>query len=133
MEGHPRNPHILVIDDEDLICWSLGEGLREAGYSVSTSGSGRDAMRRAESADLVLVDWQLPGADGLQVASALRVAQPSRPVILMTAYGSPELVARATAIGVWHVLLKPFDLEAVVPLVRAALQSASRIGGGRLG
>jgi len=116
---------ILVIDDEELIRWSLKQGLQDEGYSVTTLPTAQGALREAERADLVLLDWRLPGADGLAIAKELRRARPSRPVILMTAYGTPELIEQAAAIGVWRVLLKPFDLGNLVPLVRAALQSTS--------
>ena len=57
------------------------------------------------------------------IAKALKRAKPAQPVILMTAYGTPELQEQASAIGVRHVLLKPFDLQQVVALVRTALQA----------
>lgn len=116
---------ILVIDDEDLIRWSLRQGLQDEGYSVTTLATALGALQQADRADLVLLDWRLPGSDGLAVAKELRRARPSRPVILMTAYGTPELTEQAAAIGVLRVLLKPFDLEDVVSVVRAALLSTS--------
>lgn len=112
-----------MIDDEGLIRWSLAEGLQDEGYSVTTLATPQSALQQAEQADLVLLDWRLPGSDGLAVAKELKRASPSRPIILMTAYGTPEFIEQAAAIGVWGVLLKPFDLEDVLPLVHAALQS----------
>lgn len=117
---------ILIIDDEDLIRWSLRQSLQDEGYSVTTLPTGEGAVQHAEGADLVLLDWRLPGADGLAVARELMKARPSLPVILMTAYGTPEVMDEAAALGIRRVLLKPFDLEEVVPLVRAALRSPSR-------
>jgi len=115
---------ILVIDDEDLIRWSLRQGLQDEGYSVTTLPTAANALDQAESADLVLLDWRLPGADGLAVAKELKRTRPSRPVILMTAYSTPELLGQASSLGLERVLLKPFDLEEVIPLVRAVLRPA---------
>lgn len=123
-ETTPRR--ILVIDDEDLIRWSLRQGLEDEGYSVTALPTAEGALQQAEGVDLVLLDWRLPGADGLAVARELMKARPSLPVILMTAYGTPEVMAEAAALGIRRVLLKPFDLEEVIPLVRAALRPPSR-------
>jgi DNA-binding response OmpR family regulator len=129
--GSPEGTRrILVVDDEDLIRWALTEGLGAAGYSVTALGTARGALDAADAADLVLLDWRLPDSDGLLVARGLRAARPERPVILMTAYGTPEVIAQAAAIGVCRVLLKPFDLEDVVPLVQAALREAAHTNGG---
>ena len=125
MGAQTQPGRILVIDDEDLIRWSLRQGLQDEGYSVTTLATPQSALQQAEQADLVLLDWRLPGSDGLAVAKELKRARPSRPVILMTAYGNPEFMKQAAAIGVWGVLLKPFDLEDVLPLVHAALQSTA--------
>lgn len=125
METDAVQECILVIDDEDLIRWSLERGLQDEGYFVTTLPTAQAALREAERADLVLLDWRLPGADGLAVAAELRRARPLLPVILMTAHGTPELIEQAAAIGVSRVLLKPFDLDEIVLMVRATLQSRS--------
>jgi DNA-binding NtrC family response regulator len=133
MTDPTRSAHVLVIDDEDLIRWSLRQGLQSEGYSVTTLPTAEGALDHAATADLVLVDWRLPGKDGLSVAKSIRAAHPSCPVILMTAYGTAELEEQAAALGIARVVLKPFDLEDMVPLVRAALSPAlrERDGGGR--
>jgi DNA-binding NtrC family response regulator len=112
---------VLGVDDEELLRWSLTERLRSDGYHVAGLSAGRQALKQAEQADLVLLDCRLPDADGLSLAEALRNARPSRSVILMTAYGTPELVERAAAIGVHSVLSKPFDLDEVARAVHEAL------------
>ena len=125
--GRQTTPgRILVIDDEDLIRWSLRQSLQDEGYSVTTLPTAEGGAQYAGGADLVLLDWRLPGANGLAVAKELMKARPSLPVILMTAYGMPEVMEEAAALGIRRVLLKPFDLEEVVLLVRAALRPPSR-------
>ena len=124
----PVRPQILVIDDEDLIRWSLRQGLESLGYSVTDLASAEEAAARAEQADLVLVDWRLPGLDGLTLATQLKRARPSRPVILMTAYGTAELAEAAAEIGIAAVLRKPFDLEEALSLVRSVLPAVTAVG-----
>lgn len=121
MELDPARRCVLVVDDEDLVRWSLRELLQEQGYRVVVAETGHQALERSAGADLALLDWRLPDTDGLRVAKALRRSRPSCPVILMTAYGTPELFEQAAANEVYRVLLKPFDLEEVVRLVREAL------------
>ena len=66
-----RRTKILVVDDEHLIRWSLEQSLRKQGYEVLTAASGEEALKliQDDSPDLVLLDIQLPGMDGLEVLS----------------------------------------------------------------
>ncbi|HSB62406.1 MAG TPA: response regulator [Vicinamibacteria bacterium] len=112
---------ILVADDEDLIRWSLREALQENGYRVVGAETGREALERFRDVDLVLVDYRLPDLDGLSVARAVKNARPSCPVILMTAFGTPELRDEVDTAHVEHLIDKPFDLRDVLRLVREAL------------
>jgi CheY-like chemotaxis protein len=123
--GQAARGRILVIDDEHLIRWSLAEVLQGEGYAVTALDSPREVLLQAEAADLVLLDWRLPGSDGLAVATLLRRARPQLPIILMTASGTPGLLEEAAAVGVWRVLAKPFDEGHVLALVRSALASGS--------
>ena len=115
---------VLVADDEDLIRWSLREALQENGYRVVGAETGREVLERFHDVDLVLLDYRLPDLDGLTVARAVKNARPSRPVILMTAFGTPELREQLAAVHVEHLIDKPFDLREVLRLVRAALSPA---------
>ena len=76
-----RPETILVVDDEHLIRWSVEQVLRRDGYGVVQAGTGADALRlaQAESPDLVLLDIQLPDADGLEILERLRAAARVRP------------------------------------------------------
>lgn len=123
--GH-SNVHgwwVLVADDEELVRWSLRECLEDNGYRVLGAETGRQALERFQDADVLLLDYRLPDVDGLSVARAVKQARPSCPVILMTAYGSPELVEEAAAGQIHAVIDKPFDLQEVVRLVRDALRA----------
>lgn len=116
-----RQRRVLIVDPEVLVRWSLCQRLAIAGYRVLQASGARAALRLAEEADLVLAERHLPDGDGQDLVVRLRQQRPSRPVIVMTAYASPdleELVRRGT---VDAVLEKPFGLDDVVLLVRASL------------
>lgn len=113
---------VLVVDDEQLIRWSLRQRLERAGYAVTDAPDGRSALRRAPGADVAVVDRKLPDADGLAVAAALHRRRPRRPVILMTAYGSPELDKAAIDLGIDAVVQKPFELDDMLELIASELR-----------
>jgi CheY-like chemotaxis protein len=121
--------HILVVDDEPLVRWSVSETLSEEGYEVSEAADGASAIQAlspATHADVVLLDLRLPDCDDLHVLSAVRRLAPTTPVIVMTAYGTPESLKEAHRLGAFAVLDKPFEMDALVPLVEHALDSRPR-------
>ena len=82
-----RSATILVVDDEQLIRWSLDDRLRSEGYRVVEARRGRDALDRVrEGVDLVLLDYRLPDGDGLTVLKQIKEHDPDTLVILLTAY-----------------------------------------------
>jgi DNA-binding response OmpR family regulator len=73
---------VLIVDDEELIRWSLRERLTQEGYDILEAGTGRDAVERfADGVDLVLLDYRLPDMDGLSVLRELKAADADVPVI----------------------------------------------------
>jgi DNA-binding NtrC family response regulator len=120
---------VLVVDDEALVRWSVSETLTDQGYEVAEAGDGASAIRAlsaARHADVVLLDLRLPDCDDLRVLSAVRRLVPTTPVIVMTAFGSPESLREARRLGAFAVLDKPFEMDALVPLVEHALDSHPR-------
>jgi DNA-binding NtrC family response regulator len=117
---------ILVVDDEMLLRWSLCEVLRRHGHSVleaASAGTCRDAMNDTpEAIDVVLLDYRLPDSRGLDLLREVRTRMPGAAVVLMTAFGSPEVVHDAHELGAYCVMTKPFDMDAVDHLVRSAHQ-----------
>jgi len=113
---------VLVVDDEDLIRWALRERLEAAGYEVVEAENGQRALEHFSSAvDLVLLDLRLPDRDGLSVLEEIQSTRPGAPVILMTAYGTPETVQKALATGARRVVDKPFDYDGMLQMVTEVL------------
>jgi len=116
---------ILVVDDELLIRWSLREALTAAGYAVV---EGRDAAEARQAIrdqdrkpDLVVLDYRLPDSNDLGLLTTIRHEAPTVPVILMTAYGSAEVVKGALDLGAYRVVSKPFEVHDMASLVTEAL------------
>jgi two-component system response regulator MprA len=112
--------HILVIEDETRIADLLRRGLTYEGFRVSVAGDGLTglATARDDPPDLVILDWMLPGLDGLEVCKRLRAAGPV-PIIMLTAKESvPDRVAGLNA-GADDYVIKPFAFDELLARIRA--------------
>ena len=120
--------HVLIVDDEESICWGLRRLLMEEGYDVTVAASAEEALASVEKRrpDLALLDVRLPGIDGLTALERLRRADHHFPVIVVTAYGNLDTAVRAVDRGAFDYLTKPFDLEHVVDVVRRAADSLAK-------
>jgi CheY-like chemotaxis protein len=105
--------HVLVVDDEPLIRWSVAESLSGLGFDVEEACDAASALRQVTTAanpfGVVVLDLRLPDMNDLSLLATLRQLLPAATLVLMTAYGTPEVVDRAGALGA-HVLSKPFEL-----------------------
>lgn len=110
---------ILVIEDDPDLQWQLARMLTVQGHRVvgTSSGDGALALVSQWPVDLVLVDEELPGMTGLEVANKLREEHPQIPVVLMTCDATEELNIKARASGIVETLVKPFRSEAITELV----------------
>jgi two-component system, NtrC family, response regulator AtoC len=118
------NATILVVDDEDLIRWSLREGLKQQGYHVLEARSGREALVQFQlEPDLVLLDYRLPDIDGLSVLRELKKIDPDVLVILLTSLVSVETAVEAMKLGAYHFANKPFDVDEVAATIARALET----------
>lgn len=117
-----KNSHtrVLVVDDERLLRWAIAETLTAHGYEVSEAGDAKSALKALgglrAAPDLVLLDLFLPDACDLRVLELIRTAVPAVPVILMSAFTTPDIVEQALAIGA-RVIPKPFDMEILTALI----------------
>jgi DNA-binding NtrC family response regulator len=115
---------LLVVDDEQLIRWSLAERLAQEGHRLLEAGTGKEALERSsDEVDLVLLDYRLPDADGLSLLRQIRKAHPDIVVIMMTAYSSVDTAVAAMKEGAYHYVTKPFNLDEVVLLVQKGLET----------
>jgi two-component system response regulator MprA len=116
---------ILVIEDEDRILQFLRRGLTYEGYRVDTAADGPTglALARESPPDLVILDWMLPGLDGLEVCRRLRAAG-DVPILMLTAKEAvPDRVQGLDA-GADDYLVKPFEFDELLARLRALLRRA---------
>ncbi|MBI3490856.1 MAG: response regulator [Acidobacteria bacterium] len=115
---------VLVVDDEPLIRWSLAETLGDCGYQVVETGDARGARSAIRDTsrefDVVLLDYRLPDSEDLSLLESIRRQSPHAQVILMTAFGTPEVVRGALDLGAFRVVSKPFEMHDLADLVAQA-------------
>jgi two-component system response regulator AtoC len=119
---------VLVVDDEALLRWSIAELLRRGGHTVieaTSAANARDVMTTAfDSIDVVLLDYRLPDSNDLRLLEEVRSRLPKSAVLLMTAYGTPEVMQDALNRGAYRVLSKPFDMDHIEGLITEAHRSS---------
>jgi two-component system nitrogen regulation response regulator GlnG len=115
--------NVLVVDDEALIRWSLSESLADAGHKVAEAGDGASAIAQASDGitfDAIVLDYRLPDSNDLHLLETIRKLQPKAAVVMMTAFGTPDVTSGALKLGAYRVVPKPFDVHAIVDLVTEA-------------
>ena len=113
---------ILVAEDETIIRLDLKDLLERAGFEVvAEARDGEEAVElaRTELPDLALMDVKMPRLDGIEAARRILDERPI-PIVMLTAYGQQELVARAAEAGVFGYLVKPFREQDLVPAIATA-------------
>jgi len=121
----PGSAHkILVVDDEQAICWAFKQLLQPEGYSVLVAASAEEGLELAaqESPDLVLLDIRLPGVSGLDALPRFKALNPDLPILVMTAHGTMETAIEATKRGAYNYLIKPIHNDDALHHIRTALE-----------
>ncbi|HEX9531674.1 MAG TPA: response regulator [bacterium] len=117
---------ILVVDDEESIRDLCARVLTRAGYAVKTVPSGEDAVTTmAEAAfDLLISDIRMPGMSGLEVLARAKTAYPHIRVVLITGFGTPQILTRGQPPSADRILTKPFSPTELLTAVRENLPPA---------
>jgi len=113
---------ILVVDDDQDTCGNLSDILADLGYAVQTAFDGPSALElvRRNSFDVALLDFKMPGMDGLTLYREIKRLSPATVAIMITAFLSGASTVEAHRAGTWKVLPKPVDLARLLPLVDEA-------------
>lgn len=121
-------PRVLIVDDDADITRLIDKRLQPEGYQLDVAHDGEAALEKvlSEPVDLVLLDVQLPGMDGLEVLSRIKERHPEVGVVMMTAYGSEKVAVEALKRGADDYLIKPLDDDEPVPSVRQNLEKLQR-------
>ena len=117
---------VLVVDDEETLTWSMTKTLAKDTdqYEITIANTGVDALNILEKGpiDVVVTDIRMPDINGLDLLSRIREKYPSTKVIIMTAYGSPEVHREAARRGSYFYLEKPFEISEIRTLILKALE-----------
>jgi DNA-binding NtrC family response regulator len=126
-----RRAKVLVVDDDKQIGQLIKAALKE--FKTETLQSRAELLQRLkrEPVDALLLDWRLEDGDGIVLIDAIRDAWPGTSIILMTGYGTNEVIIRAIKRGAFHFLAKPFDAAALRQTVRRAIDNTRISQAGR--
>src|SRR6266513_2029664 len=122
-----ENRRILIIDDERPILLTLEALLGRHGYQVETAATASIGVKllKTKSPALVLLDLQLPDADGLQMLDQIKAEFPDTPVVILTAHDSLSNAIESIKRGAYHFISKPYAPEELLSLVEKALEKQS--------
>ncbi len=114
---------VLVVDDEEIVRYSLQRVLKEAGYDVVTAANGQEALDKMSQLriELVLLDIKMPGLDGLQVLDLIRKSS-NVPVIMLTAVQEMTTVRDTLSLGADDYVRKPFNTRELLARIQAKLR-----------
>lgn len=124
--GNEGRVKVLVVDDDLALAETLSDGLEERGYRAIPEGSSVAAARKLEQGDVdaLVTDLRMPGMDGLELLALSRRLDPTRPVIVTTAFSDVASAIESIRQGAYHYLTKPFKVEELVLFLRRALEEA---------
>jgi len=122
-------PKILIIDDEEHMCWALKRAMEQDGYQVITAITGSEGIKllKEQGPSLILLDLKMPEMDGMEVLSIVKEIHPKIPVIMITAHGTIETAIEAMKLGAMDYITKPFDLDELKMVVKQALKYSALV------
>lgn len=124
-----KRHRILIVDDDDDILANLSDILSDLGYETVTACDGQIALEKVAGSvatdnspfDLCLLDFKMPGMDGVELLEKIHEENPKLRAIMITAYAGSDGVQRALAAGTWKVLRKPVDIEKLLGIIDEAV------------
>ena len=122
----PKPTHVLVVEDEEALAQLLKYNLEKEGYRVSVASDGEEGLVLAEETppDLVVLDWMLPKAPGIEVCRRLRSRQETRntPIVMLTARTEESDRIRGLDVGADDYITKPFSMNELLARLRAVMR-----------
>ena len=121
--------NVLVVDDDEKICWAFEQFLESEGFLPSIANNAEEGLRKmqAEQPDIIFLDVRLPGISGLEALEQIKELQSNATVVIMTAYDDAETTIEAMRLQAFDFLPKPIDLDTVkVILDRASKTQTER-------
>jgi two-component system nitrogen regulation response regulator GlnG len=118
---------LLIVDDEQSVRYSFKKLFNSSNYKISEAGNADEAIAafNKEKPNLVILDIEMPGKDGIQVLKEIKEISPKTPVIIITAYGSGDRVIKAMKYGAYEYVEKPFDIPRLIVIIEDALKNSS--------
>jgi len=115
---------ILVVDDDRDFRWAISNLLRSNGYSVFQAQDGEEALKSLEKDvfDLILLDYRMPGKDGITIAGEIKKRTPRVPIVIITAYAEVKSAVEAIKMGVYDYVTKPVDNNDLIFTIKRALE-----------
>jgi DNA-binding NtrC family response regulator len=119
-----RKPRLLLVDDEVPFVTNLVKLLSGRGYEVSAVYDGESALRAVQERefDVVILDQNMPGKDGITVLRELKKKHPHLEVVILTGYGSVDMALKGFELGVYDYTSKPIHLGDLEAKIRQAFQ-----------
>jgi two-component system response regulator HydG len=116
--------NVLIVDDEVDTCANLSDILSDLGYQVDTATSGEAALElvRKKRYDVALLDFKMPGMDGLTLYRKIKELQADTVAIIVTAYASSATQSKSLEAGAWKIVSKPVEFPSLLKLIEEALE-----------
>ena len=129
MDSANESAHVLVVDDEGAIRYSVSKTLQRVGYNVNEAASGEEALEaiKQQRFDVVLTDIRMPGLTGVELLKRIREQAPDAIVILMTGYASLGTAVEALRLGAHDYLIKPSSSQDIRQSVSRGVERARNL------
>ncbi len=120
-----NNPRILIVDDDDNIQQTLSFILEERGYTITTAQDSSQAIKKFENSsfDAILIDYQLPGSTGVNLANSIKKISTDICIILITGHASLDSAIEAIKEGIYAYLIKPIDPSKLLDTLKKGLEN----------